>query len=190
MDCAEKPNHKILKILIFIFAFFNFAMPFTPYHFGPSGLIGYVFRKWIDFPVFVLANVIVDLEVLIVDYLQLGWPIHRYAHTLLIGAVVGAGWGILAFFIQPVLKLAMDIIRINYKPSFKKMVVSGILGVWLHVIIDSIYHYDPKPFWPFPKNILWRIVYQQQVKLICLICFVILAVLWLMPAIKQGWKKR
>ena len=68
-------------------------MPFTPYHFGPSGFVGLVFRKWIDMPVFVLANVIVDVEVLAVGLFGLGWPIHRYCHTLLIGAVVGALWG-------------------------------------------------------------------------------------------------
>ena len=42
-------------------------MPFTPYHFGPSGFVGLVFGKWIDLPVFVLANVIVDVEVLVVQ---------------------------------------------------------------------------------------------------------------------------
>ncbi len=42
-------------------------MPFTPYHFGPSGFVGLVFGKWIDLPVFVLANVIVDVEVLAVQ---------------------------------------------------------------------------------------------------------------------------
>ena len=42
-------------------------MPFTPYHVGPSGFVGLVFGKWIDLPVFVLANVIVDVEVLAVQ---------------------------------------------------------------------------------------------------------------------------
>lgn len=165
-------------------------MPITPYHFGPSGLIGYVFRKWIDFPVFLLANVVVDVEVLLVGHLRLGWPIHRYAHTFLIGALVGAVWGLIAYFIKPALKWGMNIIRINYKPNFYKMLISGVLGVWLHVFIDSIYHYDPKPFWPFPKNILWRIIVQHQVKMICLICLGVFVVLYLLPAFKQAFKKR
>ena len=36
-------------------------MPFTPYHFGSSGFVGLAFRKWLDVPIFVLANVIVGV---------------------------------------------------------------------------------------------------------------------------------
>jgi len=50
-------------------------MPFTPYHFGPSGFWGLAFRKWLDLPVFVLANVIVDIEVLVIWFFGLGWPL-------------------------------------------------------------------------------------------------------------------
>ena len=52
-------------------------MPFTPYPFGPSGFAGLVFGKWIDLPVIVLANVIVDVEVLVIGILGLEWPAHR-----------------------------------------------------------------------------------------------------------------
>lgn len=165
-------------------------MPITPYHFGPSGLIGYIFRKWLDFPVFVLANVIVDIEVLMVRFLDLGWPYHRYAHTLLGGAAIGLLWGVIAYLIQPLLKWGMHFIRINYTPTFKKMLISGVLGVWMHVLVDAVYHYDVKIFWPFPKNILWRIIYQEQVKLICLICLGVFIVLYMLPTFKQFLKKR
>lgn len=166
-------------------------MPVTPYHFGPSCLIGYVFRKWIDFPVFVLANVVIDFEVLIIAYFHLGWPIHRYAHTFLLGAVVGILWGCLAYLIKPVLKLGMDILRINYQPHFFKMVISGILGIWLHVLLDSIYHFDVRPFWPKTIfNPLWGKLSHSQIELLCIICGIIFAILYLMPVFKQGWKKR
>ena len=79
-------------------------MPFTPYHFGPSGFVGLVFRKWIDVPVFVLANVIVDIEVLVIMLFNLGWPRHRYCHTLLIGAAVGALWGVAAYPLRNLFK--------------------------------------------------------------------------------------
>ena len=44
-------------------------MPFTPYHFGPSGFFGLALKKWIDLPVFLLANVIIDVEVLLIPAL-------------------------------------------------------------------------------------------------------------------------
>ena len=140
-------------------------MPFTPYHFGPSGFIGLVFRKYIDLPVFVLANVIVDIEVLFAD----GWPYHRHWHwhTLLIGTVVGVIWALAAYPLRHFFKKMMQIIRIPYKTGFWKMIISGILGVWLHVVTDAIYHWDVQIFWPSKARPLWRLLSQGQVKAIC-----------------------
>ena len=125
-------------------------MPFTPYHFGPSGFISLALRKWIDVPVFILANVIVDIEVLFTGY-------HSYCHTLLIGAAVGAAWGIVAYPFRGIFKRLMNLIRLPYTTGFWKMLISGILGIWLHVLIDSSYHYDVKMFWP-NKTPLWRMM--------------------------------
>jgi membrane-bound metal-dependent hydrolase YbcI (DUF457 family) len=151
-------------------------MPFTPYHFGPSGFIGLVFRKWIDVPVFVLANVVVDIEVLVVAFFGLGPPYHRYCHTLLIGAAVGALWGIAAYRLRPLFEVIMEILRIPYRPGFWKMVISGVLGVWLHVVIDGAYHPDVRVFWPSRTNSLWVAamshVSRAQIRAICLLFFV------------------
>jgi len=151
-------------------------MPFTPYHFGPSGFIGLIFRKWIDLPVFVLANVIVDVEVLVVIFLGLGWPYHRYFHTLLGGAVIGALWGISAYPLRGLFKRIMQLLYIPYKTSLRKMVISGILGVWLHVFIDGLYQFDVKIFWPFKTVWLWRALHghisEAQIKMICILFLV------------------
>ena len=151
-------------------------MPFTPYHFGPSGFIGLVFRKWIDFPVFVLANVIVDIEVLVVMLFNLGWPRHRYCHTFLIGAAVGALWGLAAWPLRNLFKKIMHLLHIPYKTSLPKMVISGILGLWLHILIDGAYHFDVKILWPNISISLWRIIHrhlgQGKIETICLIFFI------------------
>ena len=143
-------------------------MPFTPYHFGPSGLIGLVFKKWIDLPVFLLANVIVDIEVLLFR----SWPIHRYVHTFLIGAVVGIIWGLAAYPLRNIIfKKAMKIIRIPYQTNLLKMIISGILGIWLHTVVDAIYHYDVRIFWPNKTaRPLYRLLSRNQIETLCLIC--------------------
>ncbi len=152
-------------------------MPFTPYHFGPSGFIGLIFRKWLDIPVFVLANVIVDLEVLVINFLGVGWPIHRYVHTLLIGAAAGIIWALAAWQLRNIFKKIMQILRIPYKPSLLKMLVSGVLGIWLHVVIDAIYHWDVCLFWPNKRiKPLYALVSKQQVEVICLV-FLLAAVI-------------
>ena len=162
-------------------------MPFTPYHFGPSGCLGLVFRKWIDIPVFILVNVIVDVEVLVVMVLGFGWPPHRYCHTLLIGAVVGMLWGVAAYPLRNLFKKIMSVFRLSYETSFWKMVISGILGVWLHVLFDGLCHNDLRIFWPNTdwKLALWAIItyivngniYQHHIsikllKIICVASFI------------------
>ena len=119
-------------------------MPFTPYHFGPSGFAGLVFKKYLDLPVFVLANVIVDIEVLLYDH----WPVHRYVHTLLLGAAAGILWALAAYPCREIFAKIMELLRLPYQASLKKMITSGILGIWFHVLIDSIYHWDVRLFWP------------------------------------------
>ena len=123
-------------------------MPFTPYHFGPSGFIGLLFKRWIDLPVFVLANVVVDIEVLVILVFGLDHPVHRYCHTLLIGGLVGALWGAAAYPLRGLWRRIMSTCRLAYEPTIGKMVVSGVLGVWLHVLIDGTQHADMRILWP------------------------------------------
>jgi membrane-bound metal-dependent hydrolase YbcI (DUF457 family) len=153
-------------------------MPITPYHFGPSVFVGLTLRKWLDIPVFVLANVIVDIEVPVIGLLGLGWPVHRYCHTLLLGAVVGVLWGIAAHPLRHFFEKIMQILRIPYQTSFWKMVVSSVLGVWLHVVIDAIYHWDVRIFWPSNVKPLLHLISREQVKIVCVGFFVAAAVVY------------
>jgi membrane-bound metal-dependent hydrolase YbcI (DUF457 family) len=168
-------------------------MPFTPYHFGPSGFIGLVFGKWIDLPVFILANIVVDVEVLVVGWLGLGWPIHRYCHTLLVGAVVGALWGIAAYPLRHIFKKMMRVFFIPYKTSFLKMVISGILGVWLHVLIDGAYHSDVKIFWPYKTVWLRQMIEghltKENIETICLLFFIAAFVVYILfvTVFRRNW---
>jgi membrane-bound metal-dependent hydrolase YbcI (DUF457 family) len=160
-------------------------MPFTPYHFGPSAFFGLVFKKFIDLPVFVLASVIVDIEVLFYPR----WPYHRYTHTLLIGAVVGLLWGLLAYPLKGLFGKLMNLFRLPYKPRLWKMLASGLLGVWFHVLIDGIYHIDVRIFWPNRVRPLYNLLSQQQVKWVCLAFWfaaIIAYVIIILRAKKQG----
>jgi len=146
-------------------------MPFTPYHFGPSGFIGLVSKKWLDLPVFVLANIIVDLEVLIINLFRLGYPFHRYCHTLLIGSLIGLLWGASAYPLRRFFKRLMKILRIPYQTNFRKMLISGVLGVWLHVLMDGLYHWDVRVFWPSRAMPLYHLLTEQQLKTTCRVFF-------------------
>ena len=63
------------------------------------------------------------------------------------------------------------------------MAISGMLGIWLHVVIDSFYHWDVEAFWPSTIKPLWMLankwhVGQEQVRVICLWFFAAIAVLY------------
>ena len=154
-------------------------MPYMPYHFGPSTLVGLVFKKYIDIPVFVLVNVAVDLEVLVITLFKFGWPPHRYFHTLLIGTAVGAAFGAVAYVAKPVFDLAMRLLKVPYQTGFLKMIISGVLGVWLHVIIDAIYHWQLWIFWPSRANPLYGLISRGQIEAICIACFFAAFILYL-----------
>jgi membrane-bound metal-dependent hydrolase YbcI (DUF457 family) len=170
-------------------------MPFTPYHFGPSGLLGLALRKVIDLPVFLLANVIIDLEVLHnMKFAHERYPHrHWHFHSLLGGVVVGALLGTASYWIKPVRQFfewGMRLVRIRYKPKLWKMILAGVLGAWLHAAVDAIYHYDVQLFWPSKaRNLahpLWRLFSKnlnenyQQVEFWCLMCFVGVAILYVL----------
>ena len=136
-------------------------MSFTPYHFGPSGFVGLLFRRWLDVPVFMAANILIDIEVLADQWLQPGWPVHQlwHFHTLLIGGLAGAIFGALIYFIKPLRWVSakfMALIGLPGQVTLLSMVLAGVLGAWLHVLIDSFYHYDVQIFWPHTVNPIFR----------------------------------
>lgn len=143
-------------------------MPITPYHFGPSGFVGLVFRKWLDIPVFMLANIVVDIEVLFWEH----WPKHRYVHTLLIGAAAGILWGVAAYPLRNFFKKIMRFFRLPYQTSFLKMLISGVLGIWFHLLIDAFYHWDVRLFWPSRITPLYGLISKRQVEAVCLAFFI------------------
>ena len=62
-------------------------MPFTPFHFGPGLLFGLLLLSYIDFPTFLLANVIIDIEPILVLSLKLNYPLHGILHSFLGGII-------------------------------------------------------------------------------------------------------
>jgi membrane-bound metal-dependent hydrolase YbcI (DUF457 family) len=160
-------------------------MPFTPFHFGPAALIGLPLKQWIDIPVFVLANVVIDFEPLAVMVFQLNYPLHGYFHTFLIGGLVGLLWGLAAYFLKPLFILLMRLFGLSYQPTLLKMTVSGILGVWLHVFIDSFLYEEMNPFWPAMGNPLYAIIRYQLVFQICELSLIAAVVIFVWLAFRN-----
>lgn len=127
--------------------------------------------------------------------LRLGWPPHRKCHTLLIGAVVGALCGIAAYPLRYLFEKIMRTLYIPYIPRFWKMIISGIIGVWLHVLIDGLCHGDLQIFWPntdwtltlwgiikyiVTGNIYRNHISQEELKTICVAFFIASVIVYIL----------
>jgi membrane-bound metal-dependent hydrolase YbcI (DUF457 family) len=163
-------------------------MPFTPFHFGPSALIGLPLKRWIDIPVFILANIVIDLEPLAVMVFRLDYPLHGYFHTFLIGGPLGLLWGPAAYPLRLFFRFFMRILRLSYQPTLSKMMLSGLLGVWLHIVFDAVLYKEANPFWPIAGNPLHQIVSYSTIFSICEICLIVAIVIY--PAIAYSSYRR
>jgi len=143
-------------------------MPFTPYHFGPAGFLGLVFKKRIDIPAFVLANVAVDIEPLVLMIFKVEGYHHRFFHTLIGATLAGMALAVVLFPFRRIIAKLMNLLHLPYQTSFLKIAVWGVLGAWFHVFIDSICHWDVRPFWPGSARPFYQLVTDGQLKYICL----------------------
>ena len=147
-------------------------MPFTPYHFGPSGCVALALRKYIDIPVFVLVNVVIDLEPGIVLAFDLNYRSHGYCHTFLFGTVIGLVWALVAYLARDSLKRLMGLFGLPYQTSLRKVILSASLGIWFHIVIDSVCWWDIRPFWPSDVNPLYGLATRSTIRLLCAISFI------------------
>ncbi|MCK5000427.1 MAG: hypothetical protein KAS23_12875 [Anaerohalosphaera sp.] len=135
-------------------------MPHPVYHLGPCGFFGVIFCRWTNFTVLILANVLIDVEVLAYNFFSLSGPVHQlwHWHTFIVGGIVGAAFGGCVYLLKPVRKLVRSTNRLFAMPCQGgplKFAISGMLGAWIHVMIDFCYHSDVQALWPYRKNSLW-----------------------------------
>ena len=144
-------------------------MPFTPYHFGPALGFGLPLRKHIHLPTFIVANVIVDVEPLLVLVLGLNYPLHGYLHTYISAIFLGIIGGYVMFllerFFQPLYKtLLLESDRNQKQMSF---ILAGVSGIMLHVTLDSPLYSDITPFYPLTTNPLYNPVLTSEIYSFC-----------------------
>lgn len=141
-------------------------MPLTPFHFGPHACVGLAFQRSLDVPVFIASNIAVDVEPLVVIVFGLQYPLHGYCHTFLVGGLVGLLSGFLAFLFRKPIVDVTSLLRLPYAPSLGKMLFSGVLGAWLHILFDAPLYADIQPFYPLSVNPFLDIVSMKAVYVI------------------------
>jgi membrane-bound metal-dependent hydrolase YbcI (DUF457 family) len=131
-------------------------MPFTPYHFGPGLFVGLLFLSFLDFPTFLIASVIVDVEPFLVLVFNLDYPLHGFFHSFLGGTIAAL---FLAGFMIAIRKYFTPIIsffKLEQDVSYKKILAASLLAVYIHILLDSPIYIDIKPFFPLDYNPFYR----------------------------------
>jgi hypothetical protein len=161
-------------------------MPATPFHFGPGLLVKAVAPRQFSMAAYSLSQVVIDIES---GYYMLhhATPVHRQAHTFLVGGLIGLLCGLIVSRVGAWVARPRDIVPEALAAEYRLpvAVLSGIFGGIFHSVLDGIMHADIRPFRPFTQaNPLFGLVSVQILYLFCVITGVVGAALLL------AWERR
>jgi hypothetical protein len=127
-------------------------MPFTPYHLGPALFLGLLFLSFIDFPTFLIASVIVDIEPFLVLFFNLNYPLHGFFHSLIGGTLVAIPLALIMHKIIDKISPLLSFFKLEQEISFKRIFVASLSGIYIHILLDSRIYTDIQPFYPSTYN--------------------------------------
>ena len=127
-------------------------MPFTLFHLGPWLLFGLLLLRYIDFPTFLVASVIVDIEPFLILTLDLDYPLHGFFHSFLGGTLLALVLVVAISQLRSTLSTLMSFFKLEQKPSFKSVLSASLFGIYLHILLDSPLYSEIRPFFPFDYN--------------------------------------
>jgi len=167
-------------------------MPLTPYHFGPGLFIGLLFLSFIDFPTFLIASIIVDIEPFLVLFFNLNYPLHGFFHSFLGGTIIALVLTAIMSKIRKFFTPLMTFFKIEQEISFKKILFASLLGIYIHILFDSPIYTDIRPFFPLDFNPFYRItsLARSIETMICVWCFLAALIVYIIRMIIYTIKNR
>ncbi len=127
-------------------------MPFTPFHLGPGLLFGLLLFRYLDFSAFLIANVVVDLEPFLVLAFGLQYPLHGLFHSLMGASLVALVLPVALPRVSGYYELLFSWLRLYQKLSKGRTLLASLLGIYSHVLLDSLLYTDIRPFFPLDVN--------------------------------------
>ncbi|MDL0133480.1 hypothetical protein [Halobacterium salinarum] len=152
-------------------------IPFTLFHFGPGLLFGLLLVKYIDFPTFVIANVIIDWRAALVVFGLWPGPRHSWMHTYLGAILFSMVLTIGMVLIRPELDKLMESINLHQRVSVTRIAIAAFLGSMIHVTIDAFHHPLMYPFMPYDIKPLYGLFSTREMRFFTAFCG-FLAILW------------
>jgi len=167
-------------------------MPFTPFHLGPGLLVGLLLFNHIDFLTFLVASVIIDVEPFLVITLNMHSPLHGFLHTFLGGALVAFLLTIVMMKLRNVFSPLLSFFRLDLKSNLKSIFSASLLGIYLHILLDSRMHLDIRPFYPLDFNpfLSRSMLIGLEIDMLCIWSFILGIVIYVVRLVWSREKGR
>jgi hypothetical protein len=141
-------------------------VPILPAHLGPAVLAGGLAGRKLNFLVLITSTLIIDLEVVVLGIKRGVFIYHGIFHTLGGATVYALIYGSLFFFISQIYWKGKELYYhdVELLPKFKKwrnhnwtyslkcMIISALVGVYLHIGLDWLIYEDIRIFTFFYPN--------------------------------------
>jgi hypothetical protein len=165
-------------------------MPFTAFHAGPNGLLGMIFFKWLNLPALILVNIAMDLEPLVILVFKVhGYPEHGFSHTFGGAIIIGLIFSVLYEQVKVPVNRFMGFLSLRQLNSITSIIMASIIGGAIHVILDSFLYRDIMPFYPSDINPFYGAFSPSAIRLFCMACFGVSAVLYVTGLLTGFYKK-
>jgi len=146
-------------------------MPSTPFHLGPGVLVKAAAPRQFSMAAYSLAQVVIDVESAYY-MLQGDYPVHRQAHTFLLGGMIGLLCGLIVSRVGGWWARPRDVVPEALAAEFRLPIAaaSGVFGGVFHSVLDGIMYQDIHPLRPLTDaNPLYELVSIRVLYLFCII---------------------
>ena len=166
-------------------------MPFTPIHLGIAVPVKAISKKKFNFLIFAWAQVVMDLQPLIVILTHRGQT-HGISHTLIGAIVLGLVTSVSGKY---ALELAAKFVNWPYLESgilsWKVVFISAYFGTLSHLLLDVLIYPDVELLWPFVEgNPLMFGFLPSEVIGFCFVCALVGGLIWLVQWAARKMKTR
>ena len=90
----------------------------------------------------------------------------------------------------------MKLLGMPYRATAVKAAVSGLVGVWVHVFIDNLFHPDVQMFWPSRARPLRELMRrnnirlgQEEIEFACIVLTIGAVLMYIMDIVVSRRKK-
>ncbi|MBY8988974.1 MAG: hypothetical protein KGD61_11015 [Candidatus Lokiarchaeota archaeon] len=115
-------------------------MPFTPFHIGPTLMFGLLFFSWLDFSTLIVASFAQDIEPAIAIIFRLSYPWYGWFHHIEGSIVTIILVAVVLYTTRIHIRSVMARLGLYQESSFKKIFLTSIFGVCIHLAFDAPPH--------------------------------------------------